>query len=80
MNPLADIWITVLTQMLRTARKQCWAKAENRRTERVNGMVDLIVATLDLHSSYKGVIEACVRGELSTRECVKHIENMRGQA
>jgi hypothetical protein len=77
MNPLGDIWITVLTQMLRVARKQCWANAENRRSERVSGMVDLIIATLDLPKTYAFTIEACVRSELSTRECVKHIESLR---
>lgn len=81
MNPLDDIWITVLTQMLRKARKQAWATAENRRSERVTGMVDLIIATLDFPKTYAFTIESCVRTELSVRETVKHIESLRrGQA
>jgi hypothetical protein len=79
-NPLDDIWITVLTQMLRVARKQCWANAENRRSERVNGMVDLIIATLGFPKTYAFTIEACVRTELSVRDTIKHIESLRRNA
>jgi hypothetical protein len=80
MNPLDDIWITVLTQLLRKARKTCLANAENRRSERVAGMVDLIIATLDFPKTYAFTIEACVRSELSVREAVKHIESLRRNA